>query len=376
MAAQTQAVQDMAHIDQLGQVQAAADNQMISLPIPNSKDNKKLESIYMNEIVSNLQEKINIQNYVLSSNKSILSDKKIINDVDIIDESNFSLRRKFPIYARWPKKGPVKLNFGDRLNPVVTRILSGRTVYNQARIPIKPPAYMVIGSAAKSASELNSIIWGMGYISDADSPGNPGLVTAVRGPRTRKKMLEAGIECPEVYGDPALLLPYFYNPVVQEKKGIGLILHYREFNDESIRNIYKNLGYRLINLNASLSQVIKDIKSSSAIISSSLHGLIASHAYGVPVVWAKFSDLPLGDGFKFHDYLESMGFSGASPLDGIEIRELTMGNMEFRMGQPLVDLRKLLANCPFLSYENLLSISRGDGNIPALAPLLLTRNIK
>lgn len=322
---------------------------------------KNKESIRFNELLVSLQEKIKIQ-------KEIFYGGFIVNEL--------VKQKKPPIYAKWPKKGPVKLNFGDRLNPIIIRFLSGRTVFNEALFSEKPTTYWVIGSAVKAATEFNSIIWGMGYISHADYPGKPGLVTAVRGPRTRKKMLDAGISCPEVYGDPALLLPYFYNPSVRENKGVALILHYREFNDEEIRSKYEALGFRLINLNGKLSSVINEIKASSIVISSSLHGLIMAHAYGVPVVWAKFSDLPLGDGFKFNDYLESMGFRGAKPVNSKGIISMNVDNMTFRVGKPLVDLEKLLANCPFISHESVLFLCEKIKNSSFLNPLLLTENFE
>ena len=66
---------------------------------------------------------------------------------------------------------------------------------------------------------------------------------------------------------------------------------------------------QLIDIQDPIETVIDRIASCDCIASSSLHGLIVSHAYGVPAVWIKFRDLPSGDDVKFHDYYLSLGLT-------------------------------------------------------------------
>ena len=49
------------------------------------------------------------------------------------------------------------------------------------------------------------------------------------------------------------------------------------------------------------------------IFSTSLHGLIISHAYGIPAIWIKAGNIGT-DGFKFKDYFSSVNIPYYSPI--------------------------------------------------------------
>ena len=57
-------------------------------------------------------------------------------------------------------------------------------------------------------------IWGSGMHDVEDRPVSCRNVRihSVRGPLSRARWLELGVACPEVYGDPALLMPLLYPP--------------------------------------------------------------------------------------------------------------------------------------------------------------------
>ena len=66
---------------------------------------------------------------------------------------------------------------------------------------------IVVGSVLQHLNQ-NDLVWGGGAIDQNHISARPEKVFAVRGPLTRHELLSKGIECPAIYGDPALLMPY------------------------------------------------------------------------------------------------------------------------------------------------------------------------
>lgn len=129
-------------------------------------------------------------------------------------------------------------------------------------------------------------------------------VCAVRGPLTRDFLLHKNIRVPEIYGDPALLLPKFYIPrfIPELKDKIGIIPHksnYMKYVGKLDTSVYV-----LISPTDVWQRVIDSIYSCKSILSSSLHGLICSDAYTIPNLWLDEYPLIEGD-FKFKDYFAS-----------------------------------------------------------------------
>ncbi|CAF1432362.1 unnamed protein product, partial [Rotaria magnacalcarata] len=102
----------------------------------------------------------------------------------------------------------------------------------------KTPKLLAIGSIFQFSCK-NDVIWGAGVLDSATFPTESYSkimqtldIRAVRGPRTRQFLMSTfNISVPEVYGDPALLLPYYltgYKKALVPTISKLLILHFRD----------------------------------------------------------------------------------------------------------------------------------------------------
>ena len=208
----------------------------------------------------------------------------------------------------------VPFNIGDDINAVLLHYLSGKKILNYDEFFHKPMVNLMgIGSILDWKSTNDSIVWGSG-IMDCEvvipNQCKPMEVVAVRGVLTKLVLEKNGILCPDVFGDPALLLPNVYQPFVEKSEIIGIIPHYVDLDDPNLHKLLKNnRNVELINIQhyKNWKDVIDQICSCKYIVSSSLHGLILSDAYKVPNVWVKFSDKIVGNDFKYYDYFSAVG---------------------------------------------------------------------
>ncbi|MCH2489675.1 MAG: polysaccharide pyruvyl transferase family protein [Flavobacteriales bacterium] len=203
-------------------------------------------------------------------------------------------------------------NYGDLLSKYIVEKVSGRKVefYNapkKRKALFKPRYLMAIGSIMSYASE-RAVVWGSGIITKNDRCKNA-TFAAVRGPKSRERLQELGYSCPEVYGDPALLLSHYYKPHVKKTHRIGIIPHY--IDHEQVAAWYANdPSVKVINLiGDDVAAITNEILSCKQTVSSSLHGVIVSHAYGIPSVWTRYSEKLSGDNIKFEDYFLSVGLT-------------------------------------------------------------------
>lgn len=184
--------------------------------------------------------------------------------------------------------------------------------------------------------------------SDSKCIEKPKKILAVRGPKTREVLLERGIDCPEVYGDPALLLPKIYNPKIEKKYRLGIVPHYVDKNNKWLAKLDDHNEVLILNiLEKNPYKFIDALLSCEKIASSSLHGIITSDAYGIPSIWLEFSKNIAGEGFKFQDYFLSVGRTDKNPLIVNEYTTLDNIYKSFYHYSLNIDLEKLLRAAPF-----------------------------
>ena len=206
-------------------------------------------------------------------------------------------------------------NWGDDINILFLGAITNHKVlvinnsFLYRRLPIKN--FSCIGSIIGYYTNKYTTIWGSGLLDEnMEVPYKPYKICSVRGPLTRNALLKKGIECPSLYGDPALLLSKFYQPQVIKKYKVGIIAHYVDEDNYLIKLLAQNNSNVLVISMTRYSDwkdIPNQICSCEKIISSSLHGLIISDSYGVPNHWVKFSNKIKGGYFKFHDYFASVG---------------------------------------------------------------------
>lgn len=204
----------------------------------------------------------------------------------------------------WWSKGPEPGNFGDILTPYLLQYFG--ISYQWATK--KDAKSICIGSIAKFAT-VGTLVIGSGTMRASDKLNPNANWWFVRGPCTREIVLRDGGSCPEIYGDPALLLPKL-QPSCLKKYKVGFTPHYVDY--EEVKKRYPS--EKVINLlNPNPLEVAKEISQCSSIVSSSLHGIIAAHSYGIPCAFVRYGDKLSGDGIKFKDHYLSVGLECPDP---------------------------------------------------------------
>ena len=97
---------------------------------------------------------------------------------------------------------------------------------------------VAIGSVLGNLNKIypDYYIWGSGcmftYENSVKNLSSLKNIFAVRGPKTRAVLLQAGVKCPEIYGDPGIFAPFIYNDIKKNPiYNYGIILHHNDLDN-------------------------------------------------------------------------------------------------------------------------------------------------
>lgn len=206
--------------------------------------------------------------------------------------------------------GNYPYNLGDVLAmPIITFMLDKKGIKVDKKVNGRKHLFTVGSGGLRSFQ--NTTMWGTGIMYD----GLQGKwfekywyadhrhldIRAVRGPLTREVFLKLGHKCPEVYGDPGILMPLIYQPEIKTKSHDFMIIPQYTTENE-VRKYFPDDSIISMNTN-DYKSVIDKIVTCDKVYSSSLHGIILAEAYGVPAVF--FRGIPAVIDFKYKDYYAS-----------------------------------------------------------------------
>jgi len=229
-------------------------------------------------------------------------------------------KETIPVLTWRPKVG---INFGDQLSAVVVnRLLQQRLNNPDYAVDAVTSKYrsgrrlLAIGSILHNARP-GDVVWGAGIngrsIKEKTQFSKIDF-RAVRGPLTRQLVTNFGGTCPEIYGDPALLIPGLFPELVEARKssqakGAIFIPNLRDEQTRLIGAVPE--GIKIVTPNQDWKCIANEIIAAERVFASSLHGIILADAFGVPCVPVRSTgESP----FKYIDYLLWMGSDADIPF--------------------------------------------------------------
>ncbi|PAU95032.1 hypothetical protein CK240_16780 [Paracoccus salipaludis] len=216
-------------------------------------------------------------------------------------------QKKLKMYWFRRGGGNANGNFGDELGPLLVSHLTGRSVEWAAAeecdlVSIGSILSQVSKSATRSKRMSDLLVWGSGLIEEDIEQLDPCLKPmAVRGKNTRDAL---GLHKDLPLGDPGILSNLLVEPS-SKKYAWGIVPHFTHRRSAVIKEISEANGCRLIDATDPVVDVLQAISSCSAIVSSSLHGLIVADSYSVPCYWLDLKSHKSHD-YKFSDYCSGL----------------------------------------------------------------------
>lgn len=200
--------------------------------------------------------------------------------------------------ARWIPARKGFNNFGDLLGPLIVdrmkqRLMLGRAVAKQPRL-------LAVGSIMR-LGHPGDVVWGSGINGKTvDTAQFPIMdVRAVRGPLSAQVLREFGNTVPDVFGDPALLIPHLWSDdelgIERGASGLVLMPNYNDIRDWPSESVDPR---------GDVWDRVRTLASATHVVASSLHALVIAEAYGVPATLVASGKEKR---FKYEDYYEGTG---------------------------------------------------------------------
>lgn len=207
-------------------------------------------------------------------------------------------------------------NAGDVFSlSVVMHLLRAKGIYvRSAGLSTKTPYLSAVGSILQVvAREAGTrVVWGTGLgseeslrtISDRESL----IWQGVRGPVTRNFLIKHFAINPPVIGDPGIMAQEVHNFPRNPRHEMCFVFHKADVQDGLTKaTLNHSGGVPWVNVGReTLENVLHTILSCKRVASSSLHGIIFAHAYGIPCLPIKFPGTRCL-GLKFVDHYHSIG---------------------------------------------------------------------
>lgn len=199
----------------------------------------------------------------------------------------------------------VKTNLGDGLGIVVCKYMVETIRGIHIDKTIESTKHLLTIGSIIQWDMFDSTVWGSGILAGWRFEGVISAsnfrkldIRAVRGPLTRDILNACGYECPEIYGDPAIIMPSIYKPEnINKKWKVSMIIHHNERCDNYPSHIH-NINVKTYDYESFIDEIVQ----SELIISSSLHGIILAETYGVPAILLDDNDCVHNQLFKYFDW--------------------------------------------------------------------------
>ena len=198
-----------------------------------------------------------------------------------------------------------EMNLGDLLSPVIVNFMLARKGVSADK-KTKTAHFLALGSLL--GRPFDATVWGTGMQSFNQVSSvykwrkiRKYDIRCVRGPLSANALKTFGYQCPDIYGDPAVLMPMIYTPANVEKEyDVIYISHFINKSlpyPESIKALdIQTDDYKLF---------IDELCKAKKVISSSLHGIILAEVYGIPAIF--HVENRMNEILKYYDWYYSTG---------------------------------------------------------------------